>query len=59
MKKTGRGEDTVERRRSPERFGQMFRDRLCCCHETTMVQELDEDLSATLISSLEGGDEPN
>jgi len=51
MKKTGRGGDTAERRRSPERFGQTFRGRPHRCCGTTMVQELDEDLSAVLISS--------
>jgi len=51
MKKTGRGGDIVERRRSPERFGQMSRGRLHRCHGTTMAQELDEDLFVTLISS--------
>jgi len=50
-KKTGRGGDTVERRRLPERSGQTFRGEPHRCHRTKMVQELDEDLSAALISS--------
>ena len=50
-KKTGKGKDTAERRRSPERSGQTFRGRSCCCHGTTTAQELVEDLSAALISS--------
>jgi len=51
VKKTGKGRDTVERRRSPERSGQMLRGGLHRCRGTTMVQELDEDFSAALISS--------
>jgi len=51
MKKTGRGGDIVEKRRSPERFGQTFRDRLYRCCGTITAQELDEDLFAALISS--------
>jgi len=50
MKKTGRGRDTAERRRSPERSGQMFRGGPRHCRGTT-AQELVEDFSAALISS--------
>jgi len=49
-KKTGRGGDKVERRRSPERFGPTFRGRLRRCRGTTTAQELDKGLSAALIS---------
>jgi len=58
-KKTKRGKDMAERRRSPERFGQTFRGGPCCCHGTTTAQELDKDLSAALISSFRQGDELN
>jgi len=51
VKKTERGGDMVERRRLPERFGQMSRGRPHCCHGTTTAQELNEDLFAALISS--------
>ena len=59
MKKTGRRGDTAERRRSPERFGQTFRGGPHRCCGTTMAQELDEDLSAVLISSFWPEDEPH
>ena len=59
VKKTGRGGDKTERRRSPEKFGQTFRGGPHRCRRTTMAQELDEDLSATLISSFQQGDEPH
>jgi len=59
VKKTGRGGDTAKRKRLPERFGHTFRGRLCHCCGTTTAQELDEDLSAALISSFRRGDEPH
>jgi len=59
VKKTGRGGDKTERRRLPEKFGQTFRGGPHRCRRTTMAQELDEDLSATLISSFQQGDEPH
>jgi len=49
--KTGRERDVAERRRSPERSGQMLRGGLRRCHGTTTAQKLVEDLSAALISS--------
>jgi len=53
MKKTGRGRDTVERRRSPERSGQTFRGGPHRCRGTTTAQELVEDFSAALIFSFQ------
>jgi len=59
VQKTGRGRDIVERRKTPERSSQTFRGGSCCCRGTTTVQELDEDLSAALISSFRREDELN
>jgi len=51
VKKTGREGGTAERRRLPERSGPTSRGGPRCCYGTTMAQELDKDLFATLISS--------
>jgi len=50
-KKTGRGGNIAERRRSPEKSSQTFRGGLHHCRGTTTAQELDEGLSAALLSS--------
>jgi len=44
-------EETWQREEDRQRSGQTFRDGSRRCHGTTTVQELDEDLSAALISS--------